>query len=119
MFHTAQNVMAWGEPKCLHYINLGVEVILMMLGWRTFFRTPYGFRYALLKSKKWQKPTPRELPKRPLSHSESARNEKSDLPLRDVRVPKRAERVPETRNTKKAIQRLHRDDTGDNTRPLP
>ena len=35
MFHTAQNVMAWGEPKCLHYINLGVEVILMMLGWRT------------------------------------------------------------------------------------
>ena len=34
MFHTAQNVMAWGEPKCLHYINLGVEVILMMRGWR-------------------------------------------------------------------------------------
>jgi hypothetical protein len=54
-------------------------------GYINLLRTPYGFRYTLLKSKKWQKPTPRELPKRAIS--ESAQNGQRDLPLRVERVP--------------------------------
>jgi hypothetical protein len=54
-------------------------------GYINLIRTPYGFRYTLLKSKKWQKPTPRELPKQAIS--ESARSGHGDLPLRAERVP--------------------------------
>jgi len=50
-------------------------------------RTPYGFKYTLLKSKKWQKEASRDCPKLPISLEESARNRQSDLPLRAVRVP--------------------------------
>lgn len=58
-------------------------------GYVSLLRTPYGFRYTLLKSKKWQKPQKRDLPKLPISHKESARIGHRELP-----VP--AERVPET-----------------------
>jgi hypothetical protein len=54
-------------------------------GYVSLLRTPYGFRYKLLKSKKWQKPAPKELPKR--AFSESARNGQRDLPQRAERVP--------------------------------
>jgi hypothetical protein len=59
--------------------------MLQSSGYINLIRTPYGFRYTLLKSKKWQKPTPRELPKQAIS--ESARNRLRDLPLREERVP--------------------------------
>ena len=59
--------------------------MLQSSGYINLLRTPYGFRYTLLKSKKWQKPTPRELPKRAIS--ESARNGQRDLPPWAERVP--------------------------------
>jgi len=56
-------------------------------GYVTLVRTPYGFRYTLLKSKKWEKRTSRELLKRAFSGSESAPNGQSELPQRAIRVP--------------------------------
>jgi hypothetical protein len=59
--------------------------MLQSSGYISLLRTPYGFRYSLLKSKKWHKPTPRELPKRAIS--ESARNGERECPLRAERAP--------------------------------
>jgi hypothetical protein len=50
-------------------------------------RTPYGFRYTVLKSKKRQNRQKRDLPKLPISHQESAQIGHRDLPLREQRVP--------------------------------
>jgi hypothetical protein len=56
-------------------------------GYIATVRTPYGFKYTLLKSKKWRKQALRELPKLPISSRECAQNGHTDLPLRAVRVP--------------------------------
>lgn len=61
--------------------------MLIRGGYIETIRTPYGFRYTLLKSKKWQKPQKRDLPKLPISLKESAQIGQRDLPLRAQRVP--------------------------------
>ena len=67
-------------------------------------RTPYGFRYTLLKSKKWQRPQKRDLPKQPISHQESAQIGHRELPLR-------AQRVPETGRESARSGRFKEDNT--------
>ena len=72
-------------------------------GYIATLRTPYGFRYTLLKSKKWQKLEPREFPKLPISQEENSRNGHREFPLR-------AQRIPETGISKKTIQRQHKEE---------
>jgi hypothetical protein len=49
----------------------------------TTIRTPYGFVYAVLKNRRWEKDAARDLPKLPISQKESARNGKSECPQRE------------------------------------
>ncbi len=77
--------------------------MLVSGGYISVIRTPYGFRYTLLKSKKWQRRTVRELPKLPISSSESGQ-------IGQRECPQREERVPETGVSKKTIQGQHREE---------
>jgi hypothetical protein len=66
-------------------------------------RTPYGFRYTVLKSKRRLKPTLRELPKRPISTQENGQTGQREPPQQE-------ERVPETGISKKTIQRQYKEE---------
>jgi hypothetical protein len=78
---------------------------LVQHGYIETVRTPYGFRYTLLKSKKWQNPQKRDLPKLPISREESARRGHRDLPLR-------AQRMPETGRESARSGKYKEDNTG-------
>jgi hypothetical protein len=80
--------------------------MLVAGGYINALRTPFGFRYTLLKSKKWQKQVLSECPKLPITPGVNARFGHSDLPLR-------AHRVPETGISKKTTQRRHREEVED------
>jgi hypothetical protein len=76
--------------------------MLVRGGYIKTVRTPYGFRYTVLKSKKRRNPQKRDLPKLPISHQESAQIGHRELPLR-------AERVSDSGVSKKTTQSRHRD----------
>ena len=82
--------------------------MLVSGGYISLVRTPYGFRYTLLKSKKWLKETVRELPKLPISTLESSQ-------IGNRECPQRAERVPETGVSKKTIQGQHKEEAVEET----
>ena len=82
--------------------------MLIQGGYIETVRTPYGFKYTLLKSKKRQIPQKRDLPKLPISRQESAQIGHRELPLRE-------ERVPDSGVSKKTIQGQHREEAEDAT----
>jgi len=88
------------------------RLMLVAGGYISTVRTPYGFRYTLLKSKKWQKQTITEVPKLPISAEEKSQNGHRD-------VPQREQRSPAAGISKKTIQRQHREEAEEATAAAP
>lgn len=77
--------------------------ILLDGGYIEVVRTPYGFKYTLLKSKKWKNLRKRECPKPPISIRENAQTGHSDR-------PNRAERTPAAGTLIKTTQGQHKEE---------
>jgi hypothetical protein len=82
--------------------------MLVKDGYISTVRTPYGFKYKLLKSKKWQKQALRDRPKLPISPERNAQIAHSDLPPRVVGMPNSGTKSSRSGKNKE-------DNTGDNT----
>jgi hypothetical protein len=61
--------------------------MLLTGGYIATVRTPDGFKYTLLKSKKWQKQARREFPKLPISSQENAQIGHREVPFGAQRSP--------------------------------
>jgi hypothetical protein len=78
--------------------------MLVAGGYIAAVRTPYGFKYTLMKSKKWQKGASRDCPILPISPEESARFGQS----KGERVPVSGSQSARSGQSNKTIQGLHR-----------
>jgi hypothetical protein len=82
--------------------------MLLVGGYIEVVRTPYGFNYTLLKSKKWQNQQKRDFPKLPISLTQNGQIGHRDR-------PNRAERVPAAVTLIKTIQRQHKEEAEEGT----
>jgi hypothetical protein len=82
--------------------------MLLEGGYIEVVRTPYGFKYTLLKSKKWQNTHKRDLPKLPISPRENGQIGHSDR-------SNRAERVPAAVTLIKTTQRQYKEEAEEQT----
>ena len=70
--------------------------MLLAGGYIEAVRTPYGFKYTLLRSKKWRGQLKRDFPKLPISTIENGQIGHSDRPNRAQRVPAAATLIKTT-----------------------